>query len=81
LVIEPAGALAGRVLGRDEPDVAHELLGGLEAPEVARLDGEGECRQRLDATPAAQAGDCLSPWPLPRERVDLALELRDAGLD
>ena len=47
--------LAGGVLRGDEPDEGHELLGAVEAAEVADLGDERERGQRLDATQAAQA--------------------------
>ena len=50
---EPA-LLPGRVLARDQPDVAHQLLGAGEALEVADLRAQPDRGQRVDAAQAAQ---------------------------
>jgi hypothetical protein len=52
----PAG-LSGAVLGRDQPEVAHQLGGSLESGEVAHLGGEAYGVERVDPALAAQPRD------------------------
>jgi hypothetical protein len=71
LVIAPSRRLlTGRVLGRDQPDVLHQLLGASEALEVADLGAQPAGGQRVNPAQAAQPGDLE---PSRRERNARAL--------
>src|SRR6202008_396936 len=53
---EPA-LLTGRVLGRDEPDVVHQLLGLGEPLEVADLRAQADGGERVNTAQAPQPPD------------------------
>jgi hypothetical protein len=70
--------LAGRVLARDEPDVAHQLLGAGEPLEVADLGAQPDSGERVDAAQAPQAPDLHRSRRVGDHRDDPLLELLTA---
>jgi hypothetical protein len=66
--------LPGAAFGGDEPQVAHQLAGALEAGEVADLGAQPDRRQRVDAAQAAQPRHLLRPGAGGDEPVDHPLE-------
>src|SRR5207245_7069619 len=73
--------LAGGMLGRDEPDERHQLLGACEAAEVTDLGDERKRGQRVDAAQTTQPSDELPPWSLLGCVADRSLQLLDPPVD
>src|SRR5712692_1601328 len=73
--------LAGGVLRWDEADKRHELLGRLEAVEVADLADQRQRGQRVDPAQAPQSSDQRAPRLLLGGLTDGALELLDPSVD
>ena len=70
------GALRGH-----QSDEGHQLLGGLEALEVADLADQGERGQGVDAAQAAKPPDQRLPGLLLGRLADHPLQLPDPGVD
>jgi SAM-dependent methyltransferase len=67
--------LPGRCLGRDQTDVAHQLLGAGEPLEVADLGAQPDRCQRVNPAQAPQPADLHDPRRARQHRDDLALAL------
>ena len=69
------------MLGGHQPDEGHQLLGRVEAVEVADLGHESERCQGVNAAQAAQPGDQLAPRPELGRLPDRTLERLDPLVD
>ena len=66
--------LARAVLGRDQPDVAGDRVGVLEASPVTDLGAQPERGQGVDSAQTAQARDRLAPDAVRGELLELAAD-------
>jgi hypothetical protein len=76
-----AAGVAGAVLRRHQPEVAHQQLGLLKAPKVADLDRQPDLAQRVKSAQAAKPRDVLGPRRAGDQLADRPLERRPADLE